>query len=310
MRKALALILLVVAANAALWASFNRPATDIPDWNRRISGAAWSPYPIDGGPERRLPSDAELRADMERMAPHIRSLRTYTTLNGIDRLPEIAAGLPLTFMLGAWVDGRLARSREEIERLVAAANRHASVSHVLVGNEALLFNRVPVEELAAYVREVRQRVRQPVSVAEPAAVWLRENPVTGEPDPAIRALARSVDFLAIHVLPYWEDPHADDLAQAIEDVRQVQQRYPDRPIIITEIGHPSDGRTRIQSVPSVINQARFLRGFFNYAARENLPYYIMEAIDQPWKPIARSSSRSSARCGRSRAGPRCCSPRS
>ena len=116
MRKAFALILLVVAANAALWAGLNRPATDIPDWNQRISGAAWSPYPIDGGPARRFGSDAELRADMERMAPHMRAVRTYTALNGIDRLPEIAAGLPLTFMLGAWVDDRVDRSWEEVER--------------------------------------------------------------------------------------------------------------------------------------------------------------------------------------------------
>src|SRR5262245_26529518 len=159
MRKALALILLVVAANAALWYALNRPATDIPNWNHRISGAAWSPYPIDGGPDRRLASDAELRADMERMARHIRSIRTYTTLNGIDRLPALAEGLPLTFMLGAWVDNRLARSREEVERLVAAANRYPNVTQLLVGNEALLFNRVTPAELTAYVREVRSRVR-------------------------------------------------------------------------------------------------------------------------------------------------------
>jgi exo-beta-1,3-glucanase (GH17 family)/cellulose synthase/poly-beta-1,6-N-acetylglucosamine synthase-like glycosyltransferase len=289
MRKALALIVLVVAANAALWTALNRPAIDIPDWNHRISGAAWSPYPIDGGPDRRMASDAELRADMERMAQHMRSIRTYTTLNGIDRLPAIAEGLPLTFMLGAWVDNRLARSREEIERLIAAANRYPSVTQLLVGNEALLFNRVTPAELTAYVRDVRARVHQPVSVAEPAAVWLREDPVTGVPDPAIRALANSVDFLAVHILPYWEDPHADDLAQAIDDIRRVQERFPDRPIVITEIGHPSDGRTRIASEPSVINQARFLRGFFNYAARENLPYYIMEAIDQPWKTTIEGS---------------------
>src|SRR5262249_51952917 len=103
MRKALALILLVVAANAAMWYALNRPATDIPDWNHRISGAAWSPYPIDGGPNLPLASDAELRADMERMARHIRSIRTYSTLNGIDRLPALAEGLPLTFTLGASV---------------------------------------------------------------------------------------------------------------------------------------------------------------------------------------------------------------
>src|SRR5262249_10365769 len=62
-----------------------------------------------------------------------------------------------------------------------------------------------------------------------------------------------------------------------------------RSIVITEIGHHRDGLTRIASEPSVINQARFLRGFFNYAARENLPYYIMEAIDQPWKTTIEGS---------------------
>lgn len=286
MRKALALVLLVVLANAALWAGLNRPATDIPDWHRRIAGAAWSPYPVDGGPGVRFSTESELRADLERMAPHIRAIRTYTALDGMDRLPQIAAGLPLTFMLGAWVDDRVDRSWEEVERLIAAANRSPSVTHLLVGNEAVLrFDArdrqgLSARDIVQYVREVRQRVRQPVSIAEPASVWMNH------PE-----LAREVDFLAIHVLPYWEDgrTHADALNHAIAQIRRVQEMFPDKPIIVTEIGHPTDGRTRINAEPGVVNQARFLRGFFNYAAQENLPYYIMEAIDQPWKTTIEGS---------------------
>ena len=40
--------------------------------------------------------------------------------------------------------------------------------------------------------------------------------------------------------------------------------YPDKPIVITEVGWPSNGRTRLGAVASPANQARFLRRFLAF----------------------------------------------
>ena len=69
----------------------------------------------------------------------------------------------------------------------------------------------------------------------------------------------------------------------MDKIKRIRQAYPGKPIWIGEIGWPSDGPWRRGAEASQVNQAKFLRTFFNVAARERLDYYIMEAFDQPWK---------------------------
>ncbi len=269
----LLLVALVAAGNWLTWTLLN-PPHEAPDWTGTIEGAAYSPFPLDGSPTARHASLEELRQDIRFLARHMRSLRTYSVLDGLDAVPAIAADTRLTVTLGAWLDRRLQRNREEIERLVQLAAEHRNVVRVLVGNEAVLRNDLAPAQVIAYVREVKSRVRVPVSIAETWGIWL-EHP----------ELAREVDFLAVHILPYWEDGATTEnaVAHAIEKLRLVQQAYPGKRIVITEIGWPSAGRTRYDSAPSLTAQAKFLRAFLNFADRENLEYYVMEAIDQPWK---------------------------
>ena len=63
----------------------------------------------------------------------------------------------------------------------------------------------------------------------------------------------------------------------------MQAAYPKKPVIIAEIGWPSEGRIRAGAVASVSNEALFLRRFLARAEKEGERYYIMEAFDQPWK---------------------------
>ena len=273
------IVALVAGANALVWTGLNRPV-DGPSWTGKVQGAAWSPYAIDGDPLYRHPTPEQLRADLQILARHFTSLRTYSVLDGLDRIPELAKDLPLTFTLGAWVDQRKERSRQEIERLVATANAYPSVARVLVGNEAVLRKDLTPAEIIPYIREVRRRVKQPVSVAEPWGTWM-SNP----------ELAAEVDFIAIHVLPYWEDAvrDSDGVAYAIDKIKRVVARFPGKPVVITEIGWPSAGRQRFAVSPTLVNEAMFLRGIFNFAKASGIDYYVMEAIDQPWKTTIEAS---------------------
>jgi cellulose synthase/poly-beta-1,6-N-acetylglucosamine synthase-like glycosyltransferase len=97
-------------------------------------------------------------------------------------------------------------------------------------------------------------------------------------------LAQHVDYIAVHLLPYWEgvgvETAVDYLAARVEDL---ERAFPGKTIVIAEVGWPSGGRIRDAAVASTSNEALFLRRFLERARKEGYLYYIMEAFDQPWK---------------------------
>jgi exo-beta-1,3-glucanase (GH17 family) len=127
--------------------------------------------------------------------------------------------------------------------------------------------------MIAYIKQVKEVVWAPVSLAEPWHIWL-EHP----------ELAANVDFIAVHLLPYWEGIPVDSAVDYVNmRYKELQKAYPTKEIVIAEVGWPSNGRTRQGAVASQANQAIFLRRFLDAAEREGYTYYIMEAFDQLWK---------------------------
>src|SRR4029453_5242007 len=62
-----------------------------------------------------------------------------------------------------------------------------------------------------------------------------------------------------------------------------KEGFPDKPVVIGEVGWTSNGDRRQYAHPSIAGEAHFLRDWFNVAERDKIDYYVMEAIDQPWK---------------------------
>jgi hypothetical protein len=102
-------------------------------------------------------------------------------------------------------------------------------------------------------------------------------------------VAPAVDFLTIHLLPYWEDEPAG-IDAALTQVARVHQvfakRFAPKDILIGETGWPSEGRQRETALPSRVNQAKFIRGFVTMAEQHGWRYNLIEAFDQPWKRIS------------------------
>jgi exo-beta-1,3-glucanase (GH17 family)/glycosyltransferase involved in cell wall biosynthesis len=269
--------LLVAAIFAALtyafWALLNQPASE-PAWPSRIQGFAFSPYRMEQDAVRgdRLTAQ-QIDADLALLAGRTHAVRTYSTTDGLELVPALAARHGINVALGAWLDARLNRNQQEIANAIRLARQHKNVVRVIVGNEVILRGDVPVEQMAEYLDRAREQIGQPVSTAEPWHVWLKH------PE-----LAEHVDFLAVHLLPYWEGIEVETaVAHSIERMRELAARFPDKPIVVAEVGWPSNGRTREAAVATVANQALFLRRFLAHAEREGWVYYVMEAFDQPWK---------------------------
>ena len=261
------------ALTYAFWAFMNQPTSE-PAWPSRIQGFAYSPYTADQDALRQdVPTEAQIDRDLDLLAGRTRAVRTYSTLDGIGAVPGIAGRHGLQVTVGAWIDTRLGRNQQEIATATRLAREHRNVSKVLVGNEAVLRGDVPVEVMYEYLDRARAQIDQPVSTAEPWHVWIK-NP----------ELARHVDFIAVHLLPYWEGIEVEAaVTYSVERMRELQRAFPGKRIVIGEVGWPSNGRTRESAVASVSNQALFLRRFLRIAERERWEYYVMEAFDQPWK---------------------------
>src|SRR6185437_7815152 len=87
-----------------------------------------------------------------------------------------------------------------------------------------------------------------------------------------------------HLLPYWDRvPRKDAVGDALMRYQRLQQLYPNKHIVISEVGWPSNGNRLDLDKPSIENEAIFLREWFQVARAQHLDYYAMEAFDQPWK---------------------------
>jgi exo-beta-1,3-glucanase (GH17 family)/cellulose synthase/poly-beta-1,6-N-acetylglucosamine synthase-like glycosyltransferase len=269
------LVALGVSASVTLgsWAAFNQPQA-APDFDGRIAGLGFSPFHRGETPERaQYPSAAEINQDLAQAARLTDRIRVYTVEGPMAQIPALAAPYHLKVTLGAWLTGKQADDEAQIQRLIATTDANADVDHVLVGDETVLHESLTPAQVVAYINEVKQGVHVPVSTAEPWHVWL-----------AHPELAASVDYITVHLFPYWEGvPEAGGLEDAMAKFRRVQDAYPNKHVVIGEIGWPSNGVQRDGAVASRVNQARFMRSFFNVAAAEHLDYFAFEAFDQPWK---------------------------
>src|SRR3984957_2074002 len=130
-------------------------------------------------------------------------------------------------------------------------------------------------DLRAIIRSVKARVNIPVTYADVWEYWLR-----------YREVAADVDFVTIHVLPYWEDMpvRAENAAAHVLAIqKQVAAAFPGKEILIGETGGPSNGRMREGGLPSRTNQARIVSEILDLASRENFRVNLIEAYDSLWK---------------------------
>jgi exo-beta-1,3-glucanase (GH17 family)/cellulose synthase/poly-beta-1,6-N-acetylglucosamine synthase-like glycosyltransferase len=268
------IIVVAVAIMAvSLWSFANRPDQE-PAWPSRVQGFSFSP--MRAGQSvivKAYPTVAEIDADLALLAGKTHAIRTYTVEDVLAQIPELARKYHINVALGMWVDANSETNEQYLQTLLKVARSQPNVVRVVIGNEAILREEISVHDLAGYLDRARKALGIPVSTAEPWHVWLKH------PE-----LADHVDYLAVHMLPYWEGIHADQAVTYIVDrINELKARFPEKPIVIAEVGWPSNGRTRKGAVASMANQASFLRRFLERASQEKYTYYVMEAFDQPWK---------------------------
>src|SRR5438105_7821022 len=273
MRAVVAVLLLVTTVHAGLWGLLqDRQAA--PDFHGMLPSVSYAPFEGTGHPDTdNIPTAEKIRADLKQLATMSKAIRLYSSTGGVELVPPIAAEFGLKVMVGAWIDKNPDRNKREIEAAIALARRNSNVIGVVVGNEVIYRGEQEVADLIEMIKRVKKSVSVPVTTGEIWHVW-REFP----------QLANNVDFIAAHVLPYWEnftDKQAVD--QAVDRFNLLRDIFPGKRVVIAEFGWPSAGYNLMNAVPGQFEQASVLRNFVTRAEAIGMDYNIVEAIDQPWK---------------------------
>ncbi len=273
MRVVVAVLLFVTAAHAGLWGLL-RDKQQAPDFSGILPSVSYAPYEGSGHPDvDNFPTAERIRSDLKTLAPLTRAIRLYSSTGGQELVPPIANEVGLKVMVGAWIDKFTDRNEREMQAAVELAKSNSNVNGIVVGNETIYRADQKVEDLIKLIQRVKSQVNVPVTTGEIWNIWL-ENP----------ELASSVDFIAAHILPYWEgfsDKQAVD--QALIIYQKLRDAFPGKRIVIAEFGWPSSGYNLKAAVPGPFEQAVTLRNFVSRAEAIGMEYNIVEAIDQPWK---------------------------
>jgi len=278
---ALALFALTALAICAVWWWLGSPSVLPPSplaGGHKLPCVSYAPFRDGQSPlvQGTRVEPWKIDEDLALLSRYTDCVRTYSTAEGVDQVVPTARRYGLRVLLGLWLSNKPEKNREQVATGIALAKANADViAGVIVGNEVLLRGEMSVSDLIGTIREVKAQVLEPVTYADVWEYWLRYSDVQN-----------AVDFVTIHILPYWEDfPIPAEFAAAhVSAIRkEVAAAIPGKEIVIGEFGWPSAGRMREGARPSPSNQARAITETLAVAQRQNFRLNVIEAFDQPWK---------------------------
>src|ERR1700761_5328566 len=118
-RTPLALLLLTLGSIAAVWWWLATPITlsRAPiDPNAKLLCVSYAPFRGDQtplSPNTQIPAE-QISQDLTQLAKISDCVRTYSTENGLDQIPEIAAKVGLKVMQGIWLSSNRQKNLSQI----------------------------------------------------------------------------------------------------------------------------------------------------------------------------------------------------
>jgi len=279
MRAVVAVVLLVTALHAGMW-SLLRGQEHAADFKGMLSSVSYNPFDPDAADNiPTVDKIDKIRSDLKALSSITHTIRLYSSTGGSELVPEIAGEFGLKVMLGAWVDkndknGEITnRTEREILSVIELAKHNSNVIGIVVGNETLFRGDQTADSLIGLIQRVKRQVSVDVTTGEIFSEWLN-NP----------SLASSVDLIAAHILPYWNDKSDKEAVDyTINIYNRLRDTFQGKRVMIAEFGWPSAGYNRNVARPGPFEQAVMLRNFARQAEETGMEYNIVEGIDQPWK---------------------------
>ncbi len=253
-------------------------------------------------PGGEVPTDEEIKEDLLMLHEHWTYLRLYDCDEHAKIVLDVIEKEQLNFkvMLGAYIvaeannfgcpwggsysEEQLITNKEinlaQIKKLIQLANQYPDIIFSLsAGNEACVDwtdHYVPVKSVINYVKMIKKEAKQPVTFCENYLPWIDK----------LKELVEEVDFISIHTYPVWE---YKNIHEALEYTKQnyysVADKYPNKPVVITEAGWAtnSNGRGICPSNVSEELQEIYYNDLVNWSMEDEILTFVFEAFDEPWK---------------------------
>ncbi len=241
----------------------------------KYNSVCYSPFRDNEDPEFGiLPTIHELKEDLFLIKNLSKSIRTYGISKNLSEIPRLCEDIGIDCYPGAWISRCKCDNEREIDNLIKVANENLShVKGLIVGNEVLLRGDMSEDDLIEYIRRVKSNTTLPVGTAEIWRTWLEHE-----------KLAENVDFILVHIHPYWEGVSVENAAEyVVEKWKEVKAKYPGKDVIIGETGWPTQGDRIGRAIPSEENQRMFLSEFLNLAKENEISYFYFDVFDERWK---------------------------
>ncbi|MCP2671177.1 glycosyl hydrolase family 17 protein [Maricaulaceae bacterium EIL42A08] len=249
-----------------------------------------------------FPSYEEVREDLLILAQHWRYLRIYDCTTHADLVLEVIRKekLPLQVMLGMGLQAEVnnpdcpwgadypkrvlkqnRRSNEaELRKIIELSRRYRDeVLALSIGNEASVDwndHMVPVSRLVHFAKTLQHKARHPVTFCENYVPWADK----------LQPLVPYLDVISVHTYPVWEYKSIDEaLAYTQDNYNSVRDRYPHKPVIITEAGWTTtaNGRGIEPENANVALQEIYFQQLTAWADENQILTFVFEAFDEPWK---------------------------
>jgi len=266
-------------------------------------GICYSGYRDGQSPELGIfPTYEQIKEDLLLIKAHWTYLRLYDCSEHAETVLKVIENEKLNFkvMLGAYIaaelnnfgcpwgtifsEEQLEKNKKnnvvEIRKLIKLANQYPDIVFSLsAGNEATVDwtdHYVSVEKVISYVRMIKKEAKQPVTFCENYVPWYDK----------LKNLVDEVDFISIHSYPVWEYKH---IHEAMEYTRQnyqgIADRYPGKPVIITEAGWATNSNGRGINPENVSQefQAIYYNDLVEWSEKEGIMTFVFEAFDENWK---------------------------
>jgi GPH family glycoside/pentoside/hexuronide:cation symporter len=239
----------------------------------RLHGLSFSPY-AQGQGAGDLLSELQIRRRIDLVAPVTQWVRSFSCTEGHELIPGLARAKGLKTMVGAWIGHDRERNERELQALARLAAQ-GLVDIATVGNEVLLRNELPEEDLLAYLRRARAMLpaQVPVGCVDAYSQFL-DRP----------ALAQACDLLLPNCYPFWEGADIAQAQQVLQQMHALVQRVAGgKRVIVAETGWPGQGQTVESAVPSPENAMRYFIDTQDWARREGVELIYFSSFDEPWK---------------------------
>jgi GPH family glycoside/pentoside/hexuronide:cation symporter len=240
--------------------------------NKGLHGMCFSPYMHHQSVEDELSED-QIRRRIEIIKPYTQWIRSFSCTKGNELTPKIAKEHGLKTVVGAWLSADRVKNQREIDALIELG-KQGLVDIAVIGNETLMRNELIADGIISYIEEVKAELPEiPVAYIDAYYIF-DENP----------QLIEVCDIMLINCYPFWEGASIELASSYVRQMYNlIKEKAPNKEVIISETGWPSQGEKNKDAVPSEVNAMKYFINLNNWAQKESIKLFYFSSFDESWK---------------------------